>query len=410
MTRALTLLFATAGGVAVGSLYYAQPLLETIARQLHSGSAMVGLLITATQIGYAVGILLIVPLGDFRERRVLIPLMMLLSAAALVLCGVAPNILTLGLGCAAVGVTTVAGQLLTPLAGDLSEPSTRGRVVGIVVSGLITGILVARIFSGLVAAAGGWRTVFFTGAGLALVLATLLFRSIPRLGPKVTDSSYRSALRSVFSLVAHNRTLQVTMLFGATGFGLFTTFWTALTFLLSAPPYRFSTAIIGLFGIAGVAGAVAAQSAGRLHDRGRAVPAVGLAWLLVLGSWLITGFGAHQVVVLLLGIVVLDVGIQSQNILNQSRIFELSQSARSRLNTAYITGNFVGGAIGSFAATALWSAGGWLAVCLLGAVFSVACLVLWLITRRGALVPKPIPDAQWRAGQVLGSSAGPRSH
>ena len=314
--------------------------------------------------------------------------------------------MTLGLGCAAVGVTTVAGQLLTPLAGDLAEPHMRGRVVGIVVSGLITGILVARIFSGLVAAAGGWRTVFFTGAGLVLVLAALLFRSIPRLGPKVTGSPYRAALRSVFSLVAHNRTLRVTMLFGAAGFGLFTTFWTALTFLLSAPPYRYSTGIIGLFGIAGVAGALAAQGAGRLHDHGWELPALGLAWLLVLGSWLITGFGAHQVVVLLLGIVVFDVGIQSQNILNQSRIFELSQAARSRLNTAYITGNFVGGAIGSAAATALWAAGGWTAVSLLGVAFSIACLVLWLVTRRGALIPRPISDEEWRAGQVYRPPAG----
>jgi predicted MFS family arabinose efflux permease len=385
MTRPLMALFAVAGGAAVGSLYYAQPLLTVIARDLRVSESVVGLLVTATQIGYALGILFIVPLGDFRDRRRLIPLMMLLSAAVLAACAAAPGIVTLAIALAAVGVTTVAGQLLTPLAGDLTEPASRGRVVGVVVSGLVTGILVARIFSGLIADTGGWRIVFLVGAVVAVVLACALYRSIPRLEPKTPMASYGALLRSVASLVARERTLQVSMAFGVIGFGAFTMFWTALTFLLSSPPYNYSTSTIGLFGIAGLVGALASQGAGRVHDRGWSVRGAGAAWLLILIAWTTSGLAGHRLVPLLAGIVVLDIGIQGQNILNQSRIFGISAEARSRLNTAYISGNFIGGAIGSLGATVLWSMGGWEAVCAGGASGAVVSLVLWLATRNGTL-------------------------
>ncbi|WP_211280131.1 MFS transporter [Streptomyces lushanensis] len=385
MTRALTVLFAIAAGGAVANLYYAQPLLDVIAGDLRVGESVVGLLITATQIGYALGILFIVPLGDFRDRRRLIPLMMVLSAGALVACAVAPEIITLALAMVAVGVTTVSGQILTPLAGDLADDASRGRIVGIVVSGLLSGILVARIFSGLIADAISWRAVFLIAAGVVLVLAFLLRRSIPRLKPKTAVISYGAVLRSVFSLIAHERKLQVTMVLGATGFGLFTMFWTALTFLLSDPPYRYPIWAIGLFGIAGLVGAVAAQGAGRVHDRGRSVAGTGLAWLLVAVAWVVAGFGGHVLVFVVVGIVLLDIGVQGQNILNQSRIFQISAAARSRLNTAYIAGNFVGGSIGSFAAALLWSTGGWPAVCATGAALSAVALLIWLTTRHGAL-------------------------
>lgn len=385
MTRPLLVLFAVAGGVAVGSLYYAQPLLAVIATDLHVSEATVGLLVTATQIGYALGILLIVPLGDIRNRRRLVPLMMLLSAVALVACAVAPEIVSLAAALVAVGATTVTGQILTPLAGDLSDDASRGRVVGVVVSGLLTGILVARILSGVVAAVGGWRVVFVVGAGIALVLAGLLFRSIPDLPPTGTATRYGALLRSVGTLVRRERTLQVSMVLGALSFAVFTMLWTALTFLLSNPPYGYSTSVIGLFGIAGLVGAVAAQGAGRLHDRGRSVAGTGLAWLLVLIAWVIAGFAGHVLVLLVVAIVLLDIGVQAQHILNQSRIFALAPGARSRLNTAYISGNFVGGAIGSIGSTLLWEAGGWTAVCVAGGAGSALALALWGWTRKGAL-------------------------
>jgi predicted MFS family arabinose efflux permease len=389
MTRALLVLFAVAGGAAVGSLYYTQPLLAVIAADLQVSEASVGLLVTATQIGYALGILFIVPLGDFRDRRRLVPLMMLLSAVALAASSIAPNFVVLAICLTAVGVTTVSGQVLAPLAGDLSDDATRGKNVGIVVSGLITGILVARVFSGVIADIGGWRVVFVVASAIAVILTVLLYRSIPRLTPKASGLSYAGVLRSVLSLVRRERTLQVSMLLGATGFGLFTMFWTALTFLLSSPPYGYSTSVIGLFGLAGLVGAIAAQSAGRVHDRGWSVGGTGAAWLLILLSWPLLGFGRHSLLVVLAAIVLLDVGIQSQHILNQSRIFQLSPDARSRVNTAYITGNFVGGTVGSLAATLLWSFGGWSAISGAGAALSAVALVLWALARNGSLRPRP---------------------
>jgi predicted MFS family arabinose efflux permease len=283
----------------------------------------------------------------------------------------------------------VSGQVLAPLAGDLSDDATRGKNVGIVVSGLITGILVARVFSGVIADIGGWRVVFVVAAAIAVILTVLLYRSIPRLTPKASGLSYAGVLRSVLSLVRRERTLQVSMLLGATGFGLFTMFWTALTLLLSSPPYGYSTSVIGLFGLAGLVGAIAAQSAGRVHDRGWSVGGTGAAWLLILLSWPLLGFGRHSLLVVLAAIVLLDVGIQSQHILNQSRIFQLSPDARSRVNTAYITGNFVGGTVGSLAATLLWSFGGWSAVSGAGAALSAVALVLWAVARNGSLRHRP---------------------
>jgi predicted MFS family arabinose efflux permease len=384
VTRGLTLLFALASGMAVGNLYYAQPLLEVIARDLHGSHGAAGLLVTASQIGYAVGIFLVVPLGDLRDRRGLIPLMMLLSSVALVGCALAPGMTTLTVALAVVGLTTVAGQILIPLAGDLSAEGSRGRTVGVVVSGVITGILVSRTLSGVIAAWAGWRVVFLLAAGGTLVLAVVLRRVIPRVPPK-TSGSYRQLLQSVLQLVARERTLQVTMLFGATAMAMFTMFWTSLTFLLSGPPYHYGTSAIGLFGIAGLVGSAAAQGAGRLHDRGWSVVGTGVAWGLLVVAWVTAGLGRDVLVVVILAVLVLDVGVQGQNILAQSRIFALSAAARSRLNTAYVTGNFLGGAVGSVAASVLWSVAGWRGVCVAGAGLGLLGVALWLGTRRHVL-------------------------
>src|SRR5919202_4989404 len=184
MTRGLTLLFAVAGGAAVGNLYWAQPLLALIAADLHASPAAAGWLVTATQIGYAAGILLIVPLGDILDRHRLIPVMMLAAAAALTVCAVAPSFPVLLVGLAAVGVTTVSGQILTPLAGDLADDQNRGRAVGTVVSGILIGILLSRTISGLIAGAAGWRAIYVLAAVAAVVFAVLLYRTIPPLEPK----------------------------------------------------------------------------------------------------------------------------------------------------------------------------------------------------------------------------------
>ncbi|WP_189895343.1 MFS transporter [Streptomyces canarius] len=380
MNRVLTLLFAVAGGAAVGNLYYAQPLLRDIADALHVSEGFTGLLVTAIQVGYAVGIVLLVPLGDRRDRRRLVPLLMVLCSVALALCAVAPGVPLLAAGFVAVGLTTVSGQVLVAFAGDLATDADRGRVVGVVVSGLVTGILVARIVSGVIAAAAGWRAVYVFAACLMAVLAAVLYRMTPSL-PVKTTMPYGRLLRSTASLLKEEPVLRVAVAFGSIGFATFTMFWTALTFLLSGPPYHYSTAGIGLLGAVGLVGSLAAQGSGRLHDRGWSVPVTGWSWVLASVAWLCGTFGTHGLAWLIVSILTLDVATQSRNILNQARILALSPDARSRVNTAYVCGNFCGGALGSTAAGVLWSVGGWNAVCWTGVVLSVLGLLVWVPTR-----------------------------
>jgi len=389
MTGALTLLLAVTGGVAVGNLYWAQPLLGVIGRDLDVSNASAGWLVTATQLGYAFGILLIVPLGDMLDRRRLIPVVLVCSAVALVACSAAPTFGMLLLAITLLGLTTVAGQIATPLAGDLADDATRGRVVGTVISGMLTGILVSRTVSGLVAQAAGWRVVYVAAAVAALVLAVLLHRSIPTL-PAKARMSYPALLASIGTVIRRERTVRWSLVLGAIQFGVFTMFWTALTFLLSAPPFAYPVSVIGLFGLFGLAGAIAAQRAGRLHDRGWSVPATGIGWVLALVSFGLAALAPRSVVVLVVAIVVLDIAIQSLNILNSTRLFAVAGEARSRVNTATVTANFVAGAIGSAAAGLLWSAGGWTAVTATGGALCLVGLAVWAAGRRGALrVPLP---------------------
>jgi predicted MFS family arabinose efflux permease len=388
LTAGLTFSFAVAAGAAVGNLYWAQPLLDLIAQDLDTSTATAGWLVTATQIGYAAGIVLIVPLGDVLDRRRLIPLTLLCSAVALVACAVAPSFGILLAAITLLGLTTVSGQLITPLAGDLADDADRGRVVGTVASGILTGILVSRTVSGLVADAAGWRAIYVVAAVTAVLLAALLYRAIPPLAPRAS-LRYPALIASVATVVAQERTVRWTLVLGATGFAAFTMFWTALTFLLSAPPFDYPVSVIGLFGLAGLAGAVAAQRSGRLHDRGWSLPATGAAWAVVLASFVGAAFAGRSVVGILIVVVTLDVALQALGILNQLRVFAVSHEARSRLNTALVTSNFIGGALGSAAATVLWSAGGWTAVAVAGVVLSCVALAVWAAGRRGALVVAP---------------------
>lgn len=400
MTRGLTLLFAVAGGIAVGNLYWAQPVLDLIAGDLHAPTGEAGWLVTATQIGYAVGILLIVPLGDVLNRRVLVPVMLVLSALALAACALSPSFPVLLVAVTALGVTTVSGQILTPLAGDLSTDDDRGQVVGTVVSGLLVGILVSRTVSGLVADATSWRVIYGVAAVAALVLAGLLYRAIPALPPKA-HLGYRSLIGSVFAVVARERTVRWTLTLGSVSFGLFTMFWTALTFLLSAPPFGYSPGVIGLFGLAGLAGALTARRAGHLHDRGWSVAATGASCLLLLVSFVVAAFGSRSVVLVLVAVVALDIAVQGINILNQARVFAVSHEARSRLNTTFVTANFLGGAVGSAAAAVLWTAGGWTAVSVAGIGLSAFALLVWALGRRGPLeVPPPDVHSERPSGKL----------
>ncbi|MEU7800800.1 MFS transporter [Micromonospora arborensis] len=391
MSGRLTFLLAVAAGVAIGNLYWAQPLLSFIAGDLRAATATAGWLVTATQVGYAVGVLLLVPLGDVLDRSRFVPMMLLASAAALLLCALAPTIGVLLIALGVLGVTTISGQVLTPLAGDLADDTHRGRVVGVVGSGTLTGILAARTISGFVASAAGWRAVFVLASVVAVLLAALLYRAIPPLPPR-TRMSYPQLIASVGAVVMRERAARWTLVLAATGFAAFSLFWTALTFLLSGPPFRYPVAVIGLFGLAGLAGVLSGLHGGRLHDRGWSLPATGAAWVLALGAFVVAAFAGRSVALIIIAIIMIDVALQTQALLNRARLFALSDEARSRLNTALATGNFLGGAIGSAAATTLWSAGGWAAVTITGAALCCLALTVWALGRRGPLVIPPRQD------------------
>jgi predicted MFS family arabinose efflux permease len=328
-----------------------------------------------------------VPLGDVLDRRRFVPVMLLTSAGALLLCALAPSIGVLLLALGVLGVTTISGQLLTPLAGDLAGDAHRGRVVGAVAAGALTVILASRTISGLVAGAAGWRTIFALAAVVAVLLAALLSRAIPPLAPR-TRMPYPALIVSVGAAVMRERAARWTLVLAAIGFAVYSLVWTALTFLLSAPPFQYSVLVIGMFGLTGLSGALAVRHAGRLHDRGWSLPATGAAWLLALGAFVGAALAGRSVVVVVVVLVMIDVAFQGQALLNRVRLFAVSHEARSRLNTALGIGNFIGAAIGSTAATVLWPAGGWTAVTIAGAALCCCALTVWALGRRGPLVTR----------------------
>jgi len=274
-------------------------------------------------------------------------------------------------------VTSVVAQILVPMASTLAAEPEKGRVVGKVMSGLLVGILVARTASGLIAELGGWRLVFGLSAALMLVLSAVLRTRLPEVRP-TTKLSYPGLLHSVARLVVEQPTLRVRMLYGALGMGQFSVLWTTVAFLLAGAPYHYGVATIGLFGLVGLVGALAAQAAGRMADRDSHHLSTGLFFATMLLSWALIAAGKSSLAALVLGIALLDLGIQGAQITNQSVIYALAPDARSRVTTAYMTTVFASAAITSALASALYEAGGWSAVAILGAGLAGAGVLVWI--------------------------------
>jgi len=379
MRPGLVALFAVACGISAANLYYAQPLLPQVSRSLHVGSGTTALVITAAQVGYGIGLALLVPLGDILIRRRLVPGILVIAAAALFVASAAPDIIVLIAAVAVAGVCSVAAQILVPFAATLASDRERGRVVGTVMSGLLVGILLARTFSGLIAEVAGWRTVYVVAGGVVLVMAALLHRRLPDEQPRPTID-YGELLGSVVHLMRTEPLLRMRSAIGGLVFATFNVIWTSLAFLLVASPYHYSEAVIGLFGLLGAAGALAASFSGRLADRGLERWVTGGSLVIIVGSIGLLAVGAHQLWALMAGILLGDMGIQAVHIQNQQLIFAIEPGARSRLNTGYMVTYFVGGAVGSATTGLAYGIGGWSAVIVLGAVYSVSCLALWLLS------------------------------
>ena len=373
-------LIAVATGAVVANLYYAQPVLHQVARSFHSGPGPTSSIITATQIGYAAGLLLVVPLGDLHPRRALVTRLFWISAAALVACALAPSLWFFGLASVAVGGASVAGQVMIPFAADLAPEERRGRVVARIMTGLLMGILLARTVSGLVAQAAGWRAIYWLSAALMVCFALVLWRALPTEGPR-PHRSYPSLVSSSLRLLVTEPVLRRRAWHGACAFAAFSALWTTIAFLLSGSPYRYSNAVIGLFGLVGAGGIVAANMAGKLADSARATATTIGAGVLLAASFALLWAGRTSLAALIVGIVVLDMGTQGMQITNQAVIYALRPDARSRINSAYMVCYFLGGALGSVTAGALYGTHGWAGVCLLGAGFGLLTLAMSVYDR-----------------------------
>jgi predicted MFS family arabinose efflux permease len=375
LSRPLVALLALTSGVAVANLYYIQPLLNVVAHAFGVSHGQAGLLVTCSQVGYVVGLVLLVPAGDLLERRRLIVVVLIGAAIAAGACAAAPTFVDLAAGLVALGALSVVAQIVVPLSSSLAGPQERGQVVGTVMSGLLVGILAARTFSGLLAAVGGWRLVFAVAAVGMLALALVLRKALPT-APPAEPVPYRRALRSVVDLIREEPVLRQRMALGALGFAGFSVLWTSIAFLLGGAPYHYGEAVIGLFGLAGVAGALGAPLAGRWADRGHGALVLTAYLAAVAVSWGLLALGGSSVVALIAGIVLLDLGIQGAHVSNQSAIYALRPEARSRLTTAYMVSVFLGGVIGSLLAAAIYSAAGWQATCALGAGLALTALAV----------------------------------
>ncbi len=376
----LLLLFTMAAGLSIGNLYWAQPLLVQIAGYFGLAAAEGGSLMTATQTGYALGILLIVPLGDFLQRKSMIPLLMGMTAAALLFSGLAPSFAALAAALSLMGLATVTGQVVIPMVGDLAPADMRGKMIGVVSSGITSGILLSRFVSGLVADALGWRAVYVMAAALNIVLLLIIARRIPAMktaGPL----PYHRVIASVFSTAMQVPALAWLALLSGLSFCVFNMFWVSLTFLLSGAPFGYSTFQIGLVSLAGFSGAVVAQGVGRLVDKGIAVPSICGFMALMAAGMLCSFFSGSSLLLVLAAAAVVSVASQGVMILTQTTLFNIAPQARSRLNTVFVVSNFLWAAMGSAAAARLWQAGGLAAVTLTGMAVCAAGILLWYLAR-----------------------------
>jgi predicted MFS family arabinose efflux permease len=394
LTNRLATVMAIATGAIVANLYYAQPLLHQVARNFSVGSGVASLVVTCAQVGYAVGLVLVVPLGDRHPRRTLVVGIFVVNAAWLSVAGAAPSLWIFEVANVAIGAASVAGQVMIPFAADLADPARRGRAVARLMTGLLIGVLAARTVSGLVAQLAGWRAIYFMSAALMLVFGGVLGAVLPpeHHRPQI---SYRALVGASFSLLATEPALRRRAFDGACQFAAFSALWTSLAFLLSGSPYHYSKAVIGLFGLLGIAGVLAANVAGKMADLGRTRVVTTVSASVLTASFGLLALGRTSVVALLFGVLIADAGAQGVQITNQAIIYTVSD-ARSRITSAYMVCFMAGGALGSVTSGVVYAAFGWDGVCALGAGYGLLLLL-------GALTDhaRPLPV---RAGTGTGLS------
>jgi len=370
LTPTLKYLITIGCGVVVANLYYCQPLLGEFSRSFHVSEESASFVNICSQMGYGLGLFFIVPLGDMLARRGLLIWMHLFAALALIGVGFSPNIQWLYFFSVCVGITSTACQVFIPLAMHLASDNERGKVLGVILGGLLTGILLSRSLSGFVAEFLGWQSVYFISSGFMVIMTLLIWKYIPGEEPSF-KGTYWKLMRSLFSLFKEQPVVRESAWIGACLFGAISAFWATMAFFLEKPPYQYSLLVIGLFGIIGAGGALVAPFVGKITDKYGPFKPMKAGIFLMLSGYVILFAAKSGIALMIIGIILIDMGLQSTHIPNLSRNYSLLPEARTRLNTIYMTFFFIGGTIGSSLGSVAWNKSGWAGVCVSGIVLII---------------------------------------
>lgn len=374
-----TIIMAIATAFIVANIYYCQPLIILIAKEFNINSSTAGHTAYLTQAGYATGLLFLVPLGDMFERKKQIIFTTLLAVLSLIMAATAKSFIILEVACFLIGFSSVVPQLILPLSAHLSAPEQRGKVVGIVMSGLLIGILASRTLSGFIGELYGWRIMYYIAAVICIAIIGLIHFRFPQSFPNF-NGNYKKLMGSIITLVKDEPVLRECATINFFVFMIFGSFWTNMVLLLANTPYNLASDQIGLFGLVGAAGALTAPLIGKLGDKANPRIAVGYGLLILLLSQVIFYFFSAQLYFFIAGIILLEMGQQAAHVSNQTRVYALNPAARNRLNTVLMTMSFIGAASGSAIGLALWQYKGWQAICLASGLMAILAFVIYLLT------------------------------
>jgi len=378
LTKSTLWLMALGAGLVVANNYYNQPLLGMIAKEFGEAEAATSRVAMFTQIGYAAGLLLIIPLGDMFKRKKIVLTDFIFIILSLLIFAFSKSLSVMITASFFIGLTSVVPQIFVPIAAQLSAPEEKGRNVGIVMSGLLIGILASRVFSGLLGEYLGWREVFYIAAGMMVVLGILIAWLLPNMQPTF-KGTYSQLMGSIFRYTKEIPSLRLASLRGALGFGSFSMFWTTLTFRLEQAPFFQGSDVAGSLGLVGIVGALAASVTGSVSGKINKNKIIFIACLLMLLSWGIFGFSGNTYIGLIAGIILLDMGLQGMHVTNQTIVFSTHPEASNRLNTVYMVSYFIGGSAGTFLGGIAWQYYGWNGVVSVGSLLILLCLSIHML-------------------------------
>ncbi|AZA59789.1 MFS transporter [Chryseobacterium indoltheticum] len=374
-------------GLVVANNYYNQPLLGLIAKDFSVSESAAGKISVLTQLGYAFGLLLIVPLGDKFLRKKLILIDLVLVFGALLWMTFATELWMLYAASLLIGTTSVIPQLFVPIAAELSSEKDKAANIGLVVSGLLLGILLSRFVGGIVGELWGWRSMFGIAAGLMLLVWVFVYKMLPELQPNF-KGTYLELMNSVLQLAKTQPVLQLASFRGAMAFGSMCALFTTLVFHMERPPFEVGASVVGSFGLAGAVGALAAAKVGSLQNKMSINRIILYALLILIGSWGFTYFAGNTYWGLIIGVILIDLGVQSSHIMNQTNYFLLKTNAVNRLNTVYMVSYFIGGSLGTFFASLAWQYAQWEGVCLVGITMGLLALIAHILFAGKKLILK----------------------